>query len=104
MSSKDVLEGLFDVEHEAVEIVEAARAEARRRAETAKSASRALVEEARARALAEAKDREASAANEIDRTYSDAIESFKSSLAAAENDREAFASACRASLDKLFPR
>jgi hypothetical protein len=104
MSSKDLLEGLFDVEREAEDVVEAARAEARGRVEAARSAARSLAELARAEALAAAKESEAAAAEEIAALYEERLKSFKAGLAASKLDHGRFAEACRAAIRELFPR
>jgi vacuolar-type H+-ATPase subunit H len=104
MSSNDLLEKLFDVEREAEKIVEAAKAEARKRAESAKSASRALVESAREKALAAAKADESSAKAAIEAEYERSLESFKSALASSNLDRKAFDETCRSAIEELYPR
>jgi vacuolar-type H+-ATPase subunit H len=104
MSSKDLLEGLFDVEREAEDVVESARAEARRRVEAAKAAARGLAEDARASALSAAKEEEASAKSEVDASYAESLKSFKADLSASRLDHDRFAEACRGAIQRLFPR
>ncbi len=104
MASKDLLEGLFDAEREAEDIVEAARAEARRRIEEANASSRREAEETRERALSEARRAEAAEAAAIDAELAERLDAFEKALEGSRLDRIAFDLACGRAIEELYPR
>ncbi len=103
MSSHDLLEGLFDTEHEAARIVETARHEARARIEAAKAQAREAVEAARVRAYAASREAEAEARAALDAEYQTKLDDFRTNLASSRIDYERFARECGRAIDELFP-
>ena len=101
MASKDLLEKLFDVEHEAEAMVSEARGEAGRRLDAAKVRAQEFYTQAYDAALAKAiiarEDSEKAAKAE----YAAAIESYRSKLETSRLDEVAFAAACEAALGKM---
>ena len=98
MSSKDLLEKLFDVEHEAENIVSQAREEAGRRLDAARTRAQAsysrAYDAALAKALAARESSEKAALNE----YESAIAAYREKLETSRLDVEAFKAACAAIL------
>lgn len=98
MPSKDLLEKLFDVEHEAESLVAAAREEAGRRLDAAKTRAQQHYSEAYDGARAKALDaREASERSARDE-YEREVRGFREKLEASRIDKAAFAAACEAAL------
>lgn len=100
MPSKDLLEKLFDVEHEAEKMVSEARDEAGRRSDAAKTQAQKHYTEAYDAALAQAlASREASEAAAREE-YRAAIEKYKIKLESSRMDKDAFTAICNAALEE----
>ena len=100
MSSKDLLEKLFDVEHEAETIVSQAREEAGRRLDAARTRAQASYGRAYDAALAVAKAARESSEKAALRDYEDALAAYKKKLETSRLDIEAFEAECTAILGK----
>lgn len=98
MPSKDLLEKLFDVEHEAETMISEARQEAGIRMDAAKTRAQkyytAAYDEALAKALATRAISEKAARDE----YEAAIQTYRKKLESSRLDRDAFVAICSASL------
>ena len=100
MPSKDLLEKLFDVEHEAEAMVAEARAEAGRRLDSAKTRAQEHYTEAYDAALAKAlAARELSDRNAREE-YEAAIADYRRKLESSIIDRGAFYAICDAALEE----
>jgi vacuolar-type H+-ATPase subunit H len=100
MSSKDLLEKLFDVEHEAEKMVAEAREEAGRRLDLAKTRAQKYYTEAYDAALAAAlssREKSEAAARE---EYRAALEDYKEKLESSHLEKGAFSSLCDAALEE----
>jgi hypothetical protein len=100
MPSKDLLEKLFDVEHEAETLVSDARAEAGRRLDAAKTRAQKYYAEAYDAALAKALAAREASDEAARRDYEDAIADFKRKLESTPLDPKSFAAVCDAFLEK----
>jgi|SRR5208337_3867317 len=98
MASKDLLEKLFDVEHEAEAIVSEAREEAGKRVDAAKTRAQKHYTEAYDAALAEALAARESSEKSARAEYEEAIEAFRAKLESSRLDRVAFVAACETAL------
>jgi vacuolar-type H+-ATPase subunit H len=98
MPSKDLLEKLFDVEHEAEAMVSEAREEAGKRLDAAKTGAQRHYTEAYDSALAVALATRASSEKAARDEYEAAIQAFRKKLESSRLDAEAFAAACDAAL------
>ena len=94
MVSKDLLENLFDVEHEAEDLVSAARTEAGRRLDAARTKAQKNYTEAYDAALAKALAAREASEEAVLEEYEAAILSFRTNLEGSRLDTEAFAAAC----------
>jgi len=100
MSSKDLLEKLFDVEHEAETMVSEARAESGRRLVAAKTRAQKYYAEAYETALAKALAAREESDEAARREYEEAIADYRRKLESSRLDRDAFSAACDAALEK----
>jgi vacuolar-type H+-ATPase subunit H len=98
MPSKDLLEKLFDVEHQAEEIIAEAREEAGRRLDAAKTRAQKYYTEAYDEALAKALASRELAEKAARDEYDAAILSYRKKLESTGLDLESFAAACRVAL------
>ena len=98
MASKDLLEKLFDVEHEAEAIVSEAREEAGRRLDAAKTKAQKYYTEAYDAALAKALATRELSEKAAGDEYARAVEAYRQQLESSRLDTEAFALACDAAL------
>jgi vacuolar-type H+-ATPase subunit H len=98
MASKDLLEKLFDVEHEAEAIVSAAREEAGRRVDAAKTRAQKYYTEAYDAALKKALAAREDSERAARADYEEAIETFRAKIEGSRLDEAAFAAACAAAL------
>ena len=103
MASKDLLEKLFEVEHEAEAMVSEAREEAGRRVDAAKTRAQGYYTEAYDAALAKALASRASSERASREEYDRAIADFRASLEGSRLDGEAFERACASALEAAYP-
>ena len=101
MASKDLLEKLFDVEHEAEGIVSGARDEAGKRLDAAKVRAQEYYTEAYDAALAKALSIRESSEKAAKAEYEAAVEAYRVELEASRLDASAFAAACETALAKV---
>jgi vacuolar-type H+-ATPase subunit H len=98
MPSKDLLETLFDVEHQAEAMVSEAREEAGKRVDAAKTRAQkdytAAYDDALAKAIATRELSEKAARDE----YEAAIQTYRKKLESSRLDRDAFRATCTAAL------
>jgi vacuolar-type H+-ATPase subunit H len=99
MPSKDLLEKLFDVEHEAEGMVSKAREEAGRRLDAAKTRAQRYYSEAYDAALAKALAARESSDEAARREYEEAISAYREKLESSHLDRGAFTALCDAALE-----
>jgi vacuolar-type H+-ATPase subunit H len=99
MPSKDLLEKLFDVEHEAQAMVSEARDEAGRRLDAAKTRAQKYYSEAYDEALAKALAAREKSDEAARRDYDEAIASYRKKLESSHLDRGAFFALCDAALE-----
>jgi len=100
MPSNDLLEKLFDVEREAEAMIAAAREEAGRRLDAAKTRAQQYYTEAYDAALAKAlagREKSEQAARD---EYQAAIKDYREKLEASFLDRVSFEQACRVALER----
>lgn len=100
MPSKDLLEKLFDVEHEAETMVSEARAEAGRRMDAAKTRAQKYHAEAYDAALAKALAAREQSDKAARDEYEAAIASYREKLESSRIDRAALSKACDAALEE----
>jgi vacuolar-type H+-ATPase subunit H len=100
MPSKDLLEKLFDVEHEAETMVTEAREEAGRRLDSAKTRAQKYYTEAYDAALAKALAAREQSDRNAREEYEEAIADYRRKLESSSLDRGAFAAICDAALEE----
>jgi len=100
MPSKDLLEKLFDVEHEAEAMVTEAREEAGRRLDAAKTRAQRHYTEAYDAALAKALAACEKSDKQAREDYEEAIANFSECLESSGQDKDAFVALCDAILDE----
>jgi vacuolar-type H+-ATPase subunit H len=98
MPAKDLLEKLFDVEHEAEAMVSEAREEAGKRLDAARTRAQKYYAEAYDAAMAKALAARQSAEKAARDEYEGAIEAYRKKLESSRLDRAAFAAACARAL------
>jgi vacuolar-type H+-ATPase subunit H len=98
MPSKDLLEKLFDVEHQAEEIIAEAREEAGRLVDSAKTRAQKYYTEAYDAAMAKALASRELAEKAARDEYDAALLGYRTKLEASILDHESFAAACLAAL------
>jgi vacuolar-type H+-ATPase subunit H len=94
MSSKDLLEKLFDVEREAEEMVAKARAEAGRRLDAARTRAQKYYTEAYDAALAKALATREQSDRKAREDYDEAIRDYRERLESSKLDYEALKDTC----------
>jgi vacuolar-type H+-ATPase subunit H len=100
MPSKDLLEKLFDVEHEAEAMVTEARAEAGRRLDAAKTRAQEYYTEAYDAALAKALAAREQSDENARKEYEEAVADYRRKLEASTIDRGALGAICDAALEE----
>jgi len=100
MPSKDLLEKLFDVEHEAETIVSESREEADRRLDAATTRAQKYYTEAYDAAMAKALRSRESSEQETREEYETEILTYRTKLESSSLDRVAFEAACVAMLEE----
>jgi vacuolar-type H+-ATPase subunit H len=100
MPSKDLLEKLFDVEHEAETIVSDARAEAGKRLDEARTRAQKYYTEAYDAALSKALAFRAESDAAARKEYEEAIAAYKEKLETSHLDWGSFATVCDVALEK----
>jgi vacuolar-type H+-ATPase subunit H len=100
MSSKDLLEKLFDVEHEAEAMVSDAREEAGRRVDLAKARAQKYYTEAYDAAREKALAARARSEKAVRSEYEEAIEAYRMRLESSKLSADAFTAACEAALEE----
>jgi len=101
MPSKDLLEKLFDVEHEAEGMVTEARAEAGRRLDAARTQAQKHYTEAYDEALSKALSAREQSDKKARDDYDYAIEEYRRRLEASKLDHRAFKDACDEALGEI---
>jgi vacuolar-type H+-ATPase subunit H len=100
MPSKDLLEKLFDVEHEAEAMVAEARAEAGRRLDAAKTRAQRYYSEAYDAALAKALAAREQSDEQARSDYEEAVADYHRKLESSSIDRGALDALCDAALEE----
>lgn len=101
MTSKDLLENLFDVEREAEEMVAEARAEAGRRLDAARTKAQKYYTEAYDAALAKALAAREQSDKKARDDYAEAIRDYRERLESSRLDGQAFAARCDEALGEI---
>ena len=102
MPSKDLLEKLFDVEHEAEAVVSKSRKEADRRLDAAKTRAQKYYTEAYDAAMAKALGIRETSEQDAREEYETEILTYRKKLESSSLDTNALAAACAAILEKGY--